>query len=763
MKLVANKQEARQSTVKTDDNTGREKRAQPSHPGLQPLAIPAAMNRLAIANGLGVSASDDALVNDFGNQPKRESIAILAEELGADFKPLRTDIKKLTIDDFPLIAITPSGGAIVMHLLFEDKNRILIEDAAGKRDSSISSLEPNMAGIFLKFSFTKASASRLSQSDASSSSSQTETTPARDMFATGILTGLVRLVLRQHKWQFGQLLTASLIINMFMIALPLYIMSVYDRVIPHTAFESLIALTVGIGIIFTADLGLRWTRLKFSDSIGLQISRTLQVSLYRRLLFMPITQRPQSSTAITNIQSELDTLCLITPEFMVSVIADTFLALLVILVIFSIGGAVAIAPITGIIAVAVSVFAGSWSARIHARQATSLRAAKGAQFAETLGALTIVKASGAEHKLLSKFETLANIGGLKSHLARQRGRFAGQTANVLVQMTVVATLCLGVMRIDAGVMSIGALAATTILVGRAVMPVSQLVDQFCRIWTLKEVLRGAFSLVEEGEEAGGERDGAESRPFSGAMRLRSVSYYHESTEVTALKNINVEFRPGEKVGLIGRNGGGKTTLLHLLPKLYTPTQGAILIDGFDSRQYSARRLRQEIGFMPQETVLFNASLKDNICLGANDVTEAEFLNAVKISGVFKFAQTHPQGYSMQVGPRGEFLSGGERQAVGLARTLLRDKKVLLLDEPTSMMDHTTEAHVIEHLQAHAEDRTLIISTHRLRLLDLVDRVILLEDGVIIADGPKAAILAKLNANTSANNVIRQAGYAAKSA
>ncbi len=699
------------------------------------LPLPAAMNRVARARGLGLDASDDALIAEFGDKPTPSSIAMLSEELGGAF---RFERAKGAPSQTPAIAILRNGGALVVTAASDQG--LTVEGANGAATFGFDELAPQLTGIYLAFGLTDQSPHKLvNQATVAPTAKDGENKPAR----TGALSWLIAALWRRSRPEFLQLLAASLVINAFMVALPLYIMSVYDRVIPHTAFESLVTLTVGVGIVLIADLGLRFTRLKFSEVIGLKISRDLQMSLYRRLLFVKLARRPNHAAAITNIQNEVEAICLLTPDFLAAAVADTLLAISILTLIAYIGGGIVVAPIIGAALVVMTVFIGSWGARKQTEQAAMLKSAASAQVGETLDSLTGVKANAAEHALMARFENIADAAGLKGHLARQRARFSGHAAGVIVQGTVVATLFLGVTRIDAGLMSIGNLAATTILVGRAVMPVSHLVDQFCRLWTLKDVLNGAFAFVDEEEEKAGERDGGEGRPFAGAVSLRNVSYRHDSSGVMAVSDLSLDIAAGEKIGVVGKNGSGKSTLLHLIPQLYTPSDGAILIDGYDSRQYSARRLRLDIGFMPQETTLFNATIRENICLGVADVDEAAFEQAVRLSGVDRFVRRHPQGYSLTVGPRGEFLSAGERQAVGLARTLLRPRKMLLLDEPSSLMDHTAEAELIAALGPYLQDKTTLISTHRLKLLELVDRVIVLDQGRIAMDGPRDEILARL--------------------
>ncbi|MEM6414616.1 MAG: ATP-binding cassette domain-containing protein [Pseudomonadota bacterium] len=750
MAVIAEKKRRIASTGTTVEGSahvrGRTKDASPGD--INGLPLPAAMNRLAQHHGLGVDADDAALTREFGEKPHRESIHMLADELGADFKFTKRAIETFTKPELPVILLIQDGSAII--LLERDTDHALIEDRHGCRRVSSSDLTRQSTGIALLFAINEKSTARLaaaSVGDVAAHQSK-DSDPATQKPQLDMMHWLVQSIWRLNRREMIQLLTASLLSNLFLIALPLFIMSVYDRVIPHTAFESLISLTLGVLIILGADLGIRYAKLKFTDAIGLKVSRRLQTTLYRRLLFIALPRRPKSAATINSVAQEIESICLMTPEFMISVISDSLLAFFILSLIAFIGGGIVIVPIIGLFCVAGAVFYGAWSSKSHAKQAMALRSAGSNQVSETFECLTAVKATGAEHSLLKRYERIAGATGLKGHHARQRSRFATQAAGVIVQATVVGSLVLGVIRIDAGLMSIGSLAATTILVGRAVMPISHLVDQFCRLWTLRDLLNGAAELLREPEETENNRSSAsygKATTFKGAISFRAVSYRHESSGVSALKNISLDINPGEKIGLIGKNGSGKSTFLHLLPKLYHPTDGVLLFDHADSRQYSTGRLRQYISLMPQETVLFNQTLQDNILLGTEDFDSESFIQANKISGVDRFAKLHPNGYSMEVGPRGEYLSAGERQAVGLSRALLKQRDILLLDEPTSLMDHTAEAQVITALRDHIRNKTLIVSTHRLRLLELVDRIIVLDRGSVTHDGRRDAILAALSA------------------
>ena len=703
------------------------------------FTLPAAMNHLAKRFGLALRASDDELTKEYGAKPGKESIKMLATEIGADITIRKINIDTAPANHFPLIAITKQGTALILH--DRDDKFITVEGTNGVAKAPTAQATTHLTGAVILFTPGEAAISRLANAPEITTTSQAvaDLSPAKNL-----PLWLAINAWRNDRPELARLLSVSLISNLFLIALPLFIMSVYDRVIPHAAFESLITLTIGILIILGADLGLRFVRLKFIDAIGLKISRDLQLNLYRRLVSMPLAKRPKSASVISNVQPEIETACLLTPEFFVGVISDSIFALFVLALIAYIGGVIVLAPMIGICAVGCAIYAGSKLARKNAQKLALLKSAGHSQVNETFESLTAIKATGAEHPLLSKFERLSDASASIGHHSRLHQRYSGQAVSVIVQMTIVCTLCFGVLRISSGVMSIGSLAAVTILVGRAIMPVSQLIDQYCRLKTLKEVLATAFDLVSDEEEKAGDDASTSARRFKGTINLHNVSLRHASAELDALQNLSLEIKPGEKIGLIGKNGCGKSTLLHLFPRLLIPTNGTILIDGYDARQYSPRRLRQEIGFMPQETVLFNETLRENICLGPNDFTEEDFERATYLAGVDRFARRHPHGYSMQVGPRGEFLSAGERQAVGLARVLLRPRKMLVLDEPSSLMDHTAEGQLIKSLSDHLKNTTLIVSTHRMRILELVSRVITLESGQIIADGPKDQVLKSLS-------------------
>jgi len=231
--------------------------------------------------------------------------------------------------------------------------------------------------------------------------------------------------------------------------------------------------------------------------------------------------------------------------------------------------------------------------------------------------------------------------------------------------------------------------------------------------------------------------------LNGEIEFRDVVFNYPAQEISALSGVSFRIKAGEHVAIIGRVGSGKTTLEKLILGLYRPTSGAVMIDGIDVRQLDPAELRRHIGYVPQDPILFYGSLRENITYARTHAEDAEVLRAVAISGLAEFVNTHPQGFDMMVSERGESLSGGQRQSVAIARAVIHDPPVLLLDEPTASMDHTTEEEIKRSLKDFGQGKTMLVITHRTPMLALVDRIIVIDGGRIVADGPKEQVVEAL--------------------
>ncbi|RFB05095.1 ATP-binding cassette domain-containing protein [Parvularcula marina] len=706
-----------------------------------PLSIAEALSRISdqyVESGIPVGADEHDLPRDIAGP---ETIALMSERLGLNVR-FETISRKTQRKLPPVsIALTKTGGA---YILTESLKGVFIEGKSGKLDTQLAALEPFLSGRLIIPNLENNAVRRLLGQANSAANS------FADEHRTTILGQSLRTLWNDHRPLLIQLATAAILTNMFLIALPLFIMSVYDRIIPHSAIESLQTLALGITIILLADLGVRYARLKFVDALGLSLSSRIQRKIYQQILFAPMAKSPKSSSALTSLQGEIDNFTLLLPEVLAGIVADALFSITVLMIVFMIGGPVVFGPIAGMMIV-VALIASTANATMRQNKISmSLRSATTQQMNETIDSLSSIKSTGAEYNLLARYERLTGLSAGQLHLTRHKARFASNAASIIIQLTIVGTVVLSVFRISGGMMSIGSMAAITILVGRAVMPIAQLTDNICKLLGTAAVINRTLADLPE-EEPSARDLTSNRRSFSGKIATRSVSYTHPDTERPALEGMNLEINAGERIALVGRNGSGKSTLLRLLSCIYAPSTGTMLYDDHEASQYGARFLRRQIGYLDQDVVLVQGSLRDNICLGLTEIDEQQLARAVQLSGVDRFARLHPQGYGMNVGPRGSALSAGEKQSVGLARLFMRDCRVLVLDEPTSMMDQSAEAHIIEALKALPSDITIIVSTHRLRLLNAVDRVITLDAGRIVKDSTVKELMAMQAPAKSAAN------------
>ena len=536
-----------------------------------------------------------------------------------------------------------------------------------------------------------------------------------------------------------QLIVAAALSNVFVFVLPLYSMAIYDRIVPHRAIETLWALTGGIAIVFMVDLFCRSMRNKIQEAIGIATSLRLQQILYGRLIEAELAHAQRKSGVLSSGLGALDAACLIAPVLFTGAAVDLPFTLLILIYVATLAHWVVIAPAICIAAiVAINVASHLVGRRAHVAGARHM-VQRSSLIEEGARTLEVTKAIGGERHALQRWARLIDTVSYHSHVGRNAGAWAGQAVAITMQAGTVLALVIGVFLINSGDMTVGALSAAVLLTSRTVGPVSALASSVVRALSLAETLNHVHALRQVPREETGD---VARRPdlIEGRIRLSQVSFKYPKEAKPALSDISFAIEPGERVGIIGRIGSGKSTLVHLVPRLYSPDNGNVLIDDHDVRQYDPSWLRRRIAFMPQDCDLLEATLRENIVRGLDDVDEGAFQRAVHASGVKDFAARHPAGYGMTVGPTGRRLSGGERQAVCLARTLVRDAPVLVLDEPTSSMDSQLELQVVERLRPMITDRTVIIATHRAPLLALVTRIIWLDGGRIVADGPSAEVM-----------------------
>ncbi|MDE2229423.1 MAG: type I secretion system permease/ATPase [Alphaproteobacteria bacterium] len=538
---------------------------------------------------------------------------------------------------------------------------------------------------------------------------------------------------------------ASIVINLLTIASPLFVMNVYDRVVPNNAVATLWVLASGVLVVFGFDFVLRTARSYFVDSAGKNADIVLASRIFAHVLGMRYDARPASVGALAANLREFETLRELVTSSTVMAIADLpFAALFIVIIALVAGPLVALVPL-----LAVPVLLGvGFLLQLSLRGVISHTMREGFQkhaiLVESLEGLDTIKIAGAEGRAQRLWERFVGATARTAMKARFLSTI-GVNAAVLVQnMVYVLVVVVGVFEIARGDLTVGALVAASLLASRAMSPLSQIAALLVKIHQ-STVSLGALNKV---MSLPLERPAGKSflhRPrLEGAIEFRGVNFAYPGHDQTALHGVSFRIQPGEKVGIIGRIGSGKSTLARLLAGLYQPSTGAILLDGTDLRQIDPADLRRNLGYVPQDAFLFFGSVKDNIALAAPHANHRAVLEAATIAGVDDFVKRHPEGFDMQVGEHGRYLSGGQREAVTIARALLFDPPILLMDEPTGAMDNTAENKLRARLLPVLSHKTLLLVTHRTSMLPLVDRLIVMDSGQIVADGPKDKVLQKLS-------------------
>ena len=540
--------------------------------------------------------------------------------------------------------------------------------------------------------------------------------------------------LAQGKWLYVQVLFAAAITNFLGLSTSLFIMVVYDRVVPNEAIESLIALTIGVLIALGFDFIIKTLRAQFVDRAGKRADGRMSRLIFDKILTMKLDNRRQKSGAMASIVREFDTLREFFTSATLVAVVDLPFIFFFIWVISLIAGPLALIPLVAVPLVIISGLAiQPFLARITKGSMQSNMSKQGV-LVETLNGLETVQATGSGRLMRQRFEAAADAQsdlGLKSRMLSQ---FAINSAASVQQLAQIATIFYGVFLIQDGIITMGAMIAAVILGGRTLAPLSQLAQAMSRANGAREAFRSLSTVMNDEESSHLETRPRLSRPrLSGAVELKGVAYSFPGSNSPIINNLSLKIPAGQKVAIVGKMGSGKSTLARLLSGLIEPEEGAILIDGVDLRQIDPSDVRRNIGIMLQETWLFSGSVKENLQMGFYEYDDTHILNIAKVSGVDDFVSSHPQGYDLELKERGEGLSGGQRQSINLARALLHEPSLLILDEPTSSMDTGTEKGVIARLKQWSGDRTVIMVTHRNTLLELADRVLVIDQGQVVAD------------------------------
>ena len=544
-----------------------------------------------------------------------------------------------------------------------------------------------------------------------------------------------------------QVALAALLVNLLALATTLYSMTVYNRILPAGATASLTALTLGTLLVLAMEFALRSLRTYFTDVAARGIDLHVGQRLFASLTGLRMSDRQKSSGNLAALLREFETLREFFASATVTALADLPFLFVYLLVIFWLAPPLAIVPALAALAVAGLALAGQ--PLLDRLSAASLGQSLGKQsvLVETAAGLETVKSSLAGPMLTRRWmRSVAEHAdlSLRQRLVSSLPVNLAATAQSLVY---VLTLAVGVGLVTDKSLTMGALIAASMLAGRCVAPLAQVAALTSRISQTRQSWKALDTLIARGRESDATEQALRRPRLSGAIRFRNVSFRYPGSDVRALDNISLDIAPGERVAIIGRTGSGKSTLTRLILGLYAPQDGAVMVDDADIRQLHPDDLRRNIGAVLQDVVLFSGTIAENIRLEDPDVDDAAILAASRLSGADQFIGQLPRGYDLKLSDRGEGLSGGQRQAIALARALARPRPILLLDEPTSALDMASETALIDRLEAHVasldEPPTMVIVTHRPSLLRLATRVVLMEEGRIAMSGPPAEVLRAL--------------------
>ncbi len=547
-----------------------------------------------------------------------------------------------------------------------------------------------------------------------------------------------------QSWRiYRDVLLASFLINIFAVVSPLFVMNVYDRVVPNNAIETLWVLAIGAFALFTFDTVLKLMRSYFIDIAGKKSDILLSSRIFEKIMGLSMASRPQSVGSFSRNVQEFESIRDFITSSTITALVDLPFTILIVLVIGFIGGPLAVVPAIGALLIAVYGFALQGPLRRYVDKTVRSSAQKNATLIEVMTNIESLKVARAESDLQSRWEK--NVGhiakwGIRSKLLSTS---AGTIAAYIQQVVTIAMIIGGVYMIAEGELSMGGLIATVMLAGRALAPMGQVAGLSTR-YNQSKVALGALNDIMKLPSDRPEGKAYAHRPvLKGDIEFDQVEFSYPGQELKALSHINLKIKAGEKVGFIGRIGSGKTTIEKMILGLYQPESGAVRIDGVDIRQINPSDLRHNIGCALQDSTLMYGTLKENVALGVSYMDDSAILRAAEVSGVKEFADRHPSGMDMQVGERGSNLSGGQRQSVALARAMLTDAPIIVLDEPCSSMDNTTETRLRDNLRQYCASKTLLLVTHKASMLDLVDRLVVMDQGRIVADGPKDQVFAAL--------------------
>lgn len=540
-----------------------------------------------------------------------------------------------------------------------------------------------------------------------------------------------------------QAIIASIFINIFALITSIYIMVVYDRIIPNNAISSLISILAGVLFVIFMDFSMKMLRGYFLDMAGKQIDSSSSNDIFQKIIGYDLSKAPKFSGELVSVVREFETFREFFNSVTLTSLVDFPFIIVFLTVIYGIGGNIAFVP--GVIVPVVIVFGILIQPALKQISEDSQKdgQAKQTVLGEMINGLETVKTVSGGSVLKDRWMGAVNAQSKTSIKSRIFTQLALNFAGIGQQLSQMGIIGFGVLAVSSGDLSMGGLIACTILSGRTLAPLGQIGGLMGRLNSAKAAYHSVTKFMLEASREETAKEYFPRENITGSVEFSHVSFSYSNDTQIILNDINVKINAGEKVAVIGKIGSGKTTILKLIMGLYQPNNGSVLIDGANIQQIRPEDIRRQFGVVMQNTYLFSGSIRENIAFGLDAISPQEIDEAATIAGVSEFTKKMNNGLDYQLSEGGKDLSGGQRQAIALARAIVRKPSIILLDEPTSAMDLTSERQIIQNLKSYFNKQTLIVVTHRMSLLQLVDRVIAVDDGKVTVDGTRESILSKL--------------------
>jgi len=542
---------------------------------------------------------------------------------------------------------------------------------------------------------------------------------------------------------FISVILASVLVNLFVIATPLFTMNVYDRVVPNDALETLWVLAVGVMVVYAFDALIRYTRTYLLEVAGKKSDIIMSSILFEQTLNLRMDQWPKSLGAFANNLRDFESIRSFFTASTMATLVDLPFAVIFLVVVAYIGGPMVSIPLVTIGLLLTFSFMMVKPLRESIEATFEASANKNAHLIESLNNIQTIKSLGAAHHSQWVWEESSGEIAAKSMRARMMSGSIQVVTNLLVQLNTVGLIIFGIYQIADLQLSLGGLIAVVMLSSRAVAPMGQIASLITNFEQTQTAYRALNELMQKPVERSEEKQYVRRLTFEGGVELRSVDFAYPEVERLTLSGISLNIKPQEHVGIIGKVGSGKTTITKLIVGLYTPTAGTMSIDGIDINQIDPADLRHHVGYLSQDVELMRGSIRDNLVFKDPHIDDERLIEVAKICGVDLFVNKLPLGFDTAVGEQGSWLSGGQRQSIALGRALLLDEPILILDEPTNSMDNTTEASIRKRLYDYTRDKTLVLVTHKAPMLELVERLVVVDEGRIVMDGPKEQVLKAL--------------------